>query len=223
MLTVLAPGPLATVQDHGRPGWAAIGVPTSGAADRASHDLANRLVGNDPAAATVEVTAGGLRVQADRTVLVAVTGAPAPVTVDGQAAPFAAPFSLSPEAVLSLGMPPVGLRSYLAVRGGVAVPPVLDSRSTDTLSGVTVHSAEVSTAQASAANQSRRGPGSTSRTGRDDGGRTGATSTTGSSPARVPTGRTAPAASGAGPSPDSVSVLRESSTGGTATPPRTAR
>ena len=136
MLTVLAPGTLATVQDRGRPGWAAIGVPTSGAADEASHDLANRLVGNHPAAATVEVTAGGLRVRADRALLVAVTGAPVPVTLDGRAAPFAAPFSLSPGAVLSLGLPPVGLRSYLAVRGGVAVPPVLGSRSTDTLSGL---------------------------------------------------------------------------------------
>ena len=64
MLTVLAPGPLATVQDRGRPGWASIGVPRSGAADRPAADLANRLVGNDPAAAVVEVTAGGLRVRA---------------------------------------------------------------------------------------------------------------------------------------------------------------
>ncbi|MCW2700159.1 MAG: ahs2 [Blastococcus sp.] len=136
MLTVLAPGPLATVQDHGRRGWASIGVTTSGAADRAAHDLANRLVGNHPAAATVEATAGGLRLSAGRTLLVAVTGAPVPVTVDGRAAPFAAPLTLRPGAVLSLGLPPVGLRSYLAVRGGVDVPPVLGSRSTDTLSGL---------------------------------------------------------------------------------------
>ena len=68
--------------------------------------------------------------------LVAVTGAPAPVTVDGRAAPFGGPLTLAPGAVLALGMPPVGLRSYLAVRGGVDVPPVLGSRSTDTLSGL---------------------------------------------------------------------------------------
>jgi biotin-dependent carboxylase-like uncharacterized protein len=136
VLTVLAPGPLATVQDRGRPGWASIGVTTSGAADRAGHDLANRLVGNHPEAATVEATAGGLRVRAERTLLVAVTGAPSPVAVDGRAAPFDAPFTLRPGVVLSLGVPPVGLRSYLAVRGGVDVPPVLGSRSTDTLSGL---------------------------------------------------------------------------------------
>jgi biotin-dependent carboxylase-like uncharacterized protein len=82
------------------------------------------------------VTAGGLRVRAERTVLVAVTGAPVLVTVDGRAAPFDGPLTLRPGSVLALGRPPVGLRSHLAVRGGVDVPPVLGSRSTDTLSGL---------------------------------------------------------------------------------------
>ena len=136
MLTVLAPGPLATVQDLGRTGWSAIGVTRSGAADRAAHALANRLVGNDPGAATVEVTAGGLRVRAARTCLVAVTGAPAPVTVGGRPGPLSAPFPLRGGAELALGMPPAGLRSYVAVRGGVAARAVLGSRSTDTLSGL---------------------------------------------------------------------------------------
>jgi biotin-dependent carboxylase-like uncharacterized protein len=136
VLTVLAPGPLATVQDIGRTGWAAIGVPRSGAADRASHDLANRLVGNLPEAATVEATAGGLRLRAERTVLVTVTGAPAPLLVDGRPAAMNAPVTLRAGAELALGVPVVGLRSYLAVRGGVAVPAVLGSRSTDRLSGL---------------------------------------------------------------------------------------
>jgi biotin-dependent carboxylase-like uncharacterized protein len=136
VLTVLAPGPLSTVQDRGRPGWASIGVTRSGAADRSAADLANRLVGNDPAAAVLEVTAGGLQVRAGRALLVAVTGAPAPVTVDGRAAPFDAPLTLHAGQVLGLGTPPVGLRSYLAVRGGIDVPPVLGSRATDTLSGL---------------------------------------------------------------------------------------
>ena len=136
MLTVLSPGPLTTVQDRGRAGWASIGVTRSGAADRAAAALANRLVGNDDAAAVLEVTAGGLRVRAGRTLLVAVTGAPAPVTVDGRAAPALAPLPLRPGQALALGVPPAGLRSYLAVRGGIDVPPVLGSRSTDTLSGL---------------------------------------------------------------------------------------
>ena len=136
MLTVLAPGPRSTVQDRGRPGWAAIGVPASGAADRAAHDLANRLVGNRPGAATIEVTAGGLRLRAERTVLVAVTGAPAPLTVAGRPAPANAPLTLSAGAEVVLGAPLRGLLSYLAVRGGIDVPPVLGSRSSDTLSGL---------------------------------------------------------------------------------------
>jgi biotin-dependent carboxylase-like uncharacterized protein len=136
VLTVVVPGPLATVQDLGRTGWSGIGVTRSGAADRAAHGLANRLVGNEPAAATVEVTAGGLRVRAATAHLVAVTGAPVPVTVDGRPGPVSAPFTLGAGAELALGVPPAGLRSYVAVRGGVAVPPVLGSRSTDTLSGL---------------------------------------------------------------------------------------
>lgn len=133
---MLDPGPLATVQDLGRRGSSSIGVTSSGAADRSAAGLANRLVGNDPAAAVVEVTAGGLRVRAGRTLLVAVTGAPVPVVVSGRAAAFDAPLILEPGAVLVLGRPAVGLRSYLAVRGGVDVRPVLGSRSTDTLSGL---------------------------------------------------------------------------------------
>jgi biotin-dependent carboxylase-like uncharacterized protein len=136
VLTVLAAGPLTTVQDHGRPGFASIGVPRSGAADAEAADLANRLVGNAPSAAVVEVTAGGLRVRAERTLLVAVTGAPAPVTVGGRAAPSDAPLTLAPGTVLALGVPRVGLRTYLSVRGGIGVPAVLGSRSTDTLSGL---------------------------------------------------------------------------------------
>ena len=136
MLTVLVPGPLATVQDRGRTGWASIGVPRSGAADRPAAALANRLVGNDPSAAVLEATAGGLRLRAERTVLVSVTGASVPLVIDGRAAPLNAPLTLRPGAELALGRPAVGLRSYLAVRGGIDVPEVLGSRSTDTLSGL---------------------------------------------------------------------------------------
>lgn len=136
MLTVLAPGALATIQDLGRPGWAAIGVTRSGAADRASAALANRLVGNDATAALIEATAGGLRVRAERGVLVAVTGAQVEVRLDGRPMSINSPLRMAPGAVLALGVPAVGLRSYLAVRGGIDVVPVLGSRSTDTLSGL---------------------------------------------------------------------------------------
>jgi biotin-dependent carboxylase-like uncharacterized protein len=136
VLTVLAPGPFATIQDGGRVGWASIGVPRSGAADRSSADLANRLVGNLPEAAVVEVTAGGLRLRAERTILVAVTGAPLPVSVGGREVPFNGPVTVPAGGVLALGLPTAGLRTYVAVRGGIDAPPVLGSRSTDTLSGL---------------------------------------------------------------------------------------
>lgn len=135
-LEVVATGPLATVQDLGRPGLAALGVGRSGAADAASMGLANRLVGNEAEAACVEVTFGGLEVRSRGGVTVALAGAPCPMSVDGrQVAPYAVVW-VPDGAILRLGAPTSGLRSYLAVRGGLDVHPVLGSRSTDTLSGV---------------------------------------------------------------------------------------
>lgn len=136
-LEVLATGPLATVQDLGRPGLAHVGVTRSGAADRRAHALANRLVANPDDHATIEVTLGGFsaRVRGGG-VDIAVTGAHAHGTVDGK--PFG-PNSVQhvyDGQVMTLSTPDAGLRSYLAVRGGVAVEPVLGSRSCDTLSGI---------------------------------------------------------------------------------------
>jgi biotin-dependent carboxylase-like uncharacterized protein len=129
-LTVLATGPLTTVQDEGRPGQAALGVGRSGVADRASARLANRLVGNPLDAAVLEVTLGGLAVRAGADLLVVTAGARCP------GAPHDAPTLLRRGEELRLGTPAAGLRTYLAVRGGIAVPPVLGSRSTDVLAGL---------------------------------------------------------------------------------------
>jgi len=136
MLTVLDPGPLATVQDQGRPGHAALGVSRSGAADRAALRLGNRLVGNADTAAGVEATLGGLQVRAERDLLVALTGAIGPADVDGHPVTSGEPVRLGVGALLRLGAPVTGMRTYLAVRGGIAVQPVLGSRATDTLSGL---------------------------------------------------------------------------------------
>ena len=131
MIEIVEPGPLATVQDGGRPGFAALGVARSGAFDRAALRLANRLVGNPDDAAAIEVTLGGLRVRLDTATTIALTGAICPGAPD-----WGVPVSLPAGATIRLGVPPTGLRSYLAIRGGIAVPPVLGSRSTDTLSGL---------------------------------------------------------------------------------------
>ncbi len=172
-LRVLRAGPLTTIQDLGRGGWAHLGVPESGAADRASLRLANRLVGNRESAAGLEVTVGGLVVQAERDLLVAVAGASVPMTITGGSGPAewtgsagseggspgsaaqagsvgaasagsARPTPVPGRSLLrlragqKLAMAPAvaGVRAYLAVRGGIDVPPVLGSRSGDVLCGL---------------------------------------------------------------------------------------
>lgn len=129
-LTIHEGGMLTTVQDFGRPGQAALGVGRSGACDRGAHRLANALVGNHPTLATLELTLGGLSLTSDTDVTLAVTGARAP------GVPHLTPFQLPAGQTLSFGIPGAGLRTYLAVRGGVDVEPVLGSRATDILSGL---------------------------------------------------------------------------------------
>lgn len=135
-LRVVRAGRLSTVQDLGRPGQFARGVGVSGAADRGALRLANRLVGNPEGAAGVESLLGGLELEAAVHVVVAVTGADAEVTVDGRPVGTHTTLAVRPGQRLEVGMPRVGLRTYLAVRGGVDVPPVLGSRSYDTLAGL---------------------------------------------------------------------------------------
>lgn len=135
-LRVLTSGPLATVQDLGRRGFAGIGVGTSGAADRGSLRLANQLVGNDDATAAIEVTSGGFTAQAYDDLVVAVTGSTCPITVDTQRCALNSAIAVPAGSVLRLGSPASGLRSYVAVAGGIVVEPVLGSRSTDLLTGI---------------------------------------------------------------------------------------
>jgi KipI family sensor histidine kinase inhibitor len=149
-LLVEAPGLQSLIQDLGRPGLGDLGVSAAGSADQQSARQANRLVGNQAAAAVVENVLGGLALRAGRDQVLAVTGAPVPLTISAGPArapgvsaaattrqpSLCAPFALLDGETLTLGAPTTGLRSYVAVRGGVDVPPVLGSRSTDSMSGV---------------------------------------------------------------------------------------
>ena len=135
-ITVLDAGLLTTVQDRGRHGYAHLGVPRAGALDAAAAALANRLVGNRPDAALLETTMTGASFRAGRAVTLAVTGADCGVRVDGRAAPFAEAVSVRAGAVVVAGPARRGVRSYLALSGGLVVPAVLGSRSTDTLAWV---------------------------------------------------------------------------------------
>jgi KipI family sensor histidine kinase inhibitor len=132
--------PLTLIQDLGRAGHAAIGVSSSGAMDRSSLKGANRIVGNPPGAAALEVVDGGLAIEATTDQVLAVTGAPVDLSIDSphgaRSAGMGEPFALLADEVLTMGKPTSGFRTYLAVRGGFDTPEVLGSRSTDTMSGL---------------------------------------------------------------------------------------
>jgi biotin-dependent carboxylase-like uncharacterized protein len=133
VIEVLTPGPFTTVQDSGRVGWAHLGVPVAGPADWLSHLLANRLVGNRDGAAALEVTAAGPTLRVDRDTAVAVVGAS--LQVDDEPAPTGRTVLVPAGSRVTVGGTD-DVRAYLAVAGGIDVPPVLGSRSADTLSGL---------------------------------------------------------------------------------------
>jgi biotin-dependent carboxylase-like uncharacterized protein len=136
-LEILRSGPLAIVQDLGRAGLAQLGVGRSGAADRRSHTLANRLVANPDDRATVEVMFGGFSARVRGGDLdIAVTGADTDPTVNGIMFGTNSIHHVRDGGVISLGTPRAGLRTYLAVRGGICVTPVLGSRSYDVMSAI---------------------------------------------------------------------------------------
>ena len=140
VLEVVEAGPLALVEDLGRPGWAAVGVGASGAFDRGAHRLAQRLVGGDEHAAGLELLGGGFAVRARAPCVVAVTGAEGPLVRERYGAVSEearrGPVQLDAGDVLRVGAPVRGLRSYLAVRGGLRHGQVLGSASFDTLAGL---------------------------------------------------------------------------------------
>lgn len=129
------------LQDEGRPGQFSQGVSESGAADRASYRIANRLVGNEPGVAALEITLGQVQLKAAGRMFLALSGAPAPIIVrkpDGRTkiAGRYEVLALDGGDILSIGAPPRGLRSYLAVRGGFDVPRFLGSSSRDLLAQI---------------------------------------------------------------------------------------
>ena len=136
MIRVRQPGLLTTVQDLGRPGLAHLGVPAAGAADRRAFGLANRLVGNPPGAAALEVTLAGPELELEAGGWVALTGGRVAADLDGRPVPMDVAVRVAAGQVLRVGPVAAGLRAYLAVRGGIDVPAVLGSRSTDTLAPV---------------------------------------------------------------------------------------
>ncbi|TDO91871.1 KipI family sensor histidine kinase inhibitor [Enemella evansiae] len=135
-LTVEHPGPQLLVEDLGRPGNARLGVTASGAMDRGALRLANRLLGNAESRAGLEILLGGATLRAERDLLIAVTGANAPIRIDGRPAAWGEPVRLTAGQVLEIGRPEHGVRCYLGVRGGVQAPEVLGSLASDPTTGL---------------------------------------------------------------------------------------
>lgn len=135
-LRVLKPGLLSTVQDAGRCGWMAAGVGRAGPLDPVAWRLANALVGNDAGAAGLELTIIGPQLRFERATTIAITGAEFPLRLDG--APLSAwrPQSIAAGQVLDCGTARRGARAWLAIAGGIDLPPVLGSRATDVNTGL---------------------------------------------------------------------------------------
>jgi biotin-dependent carboxylase-like uncharacterized protein len=136
VIAVVKAGLLTTVQDRGRPGYAHLGVSRSGALDIPALARANAHVGNPDGAAGLETTLTGVSLRTESAVRFAVTGAAAQITVDGETVAFDAPVEVAAGVTIVVGPATAGVRSYVAFAGGIRVAPVLDSRSTDTLSGL---------------------------------------------------------------------------------------
>lgn len=139
MIEVVDPGLYSTIQDRGRSGYYALGIPPSGAMDRFAHDAGNALVGNTADAAGIETTFLGPALTFGEFTVVAVTGADVDVTLNGTRVPLWMSQVVRAGQTLRFGTTRAGARAYLAVRGGVDVPEVLGSRSTYVSSGLGGH------------------------------------------------------------------------------------
>ena len=129
-LDIIRSGLLATVQDLGRPGYQYAGIPVGGALDAPALRLANLLIGNAPGEAGLEITLAGPTLRFARPHLLALTGADLSATLDGQLLPLGRPVAVRVGTTLAFGAARAGCRAYLALAGGLDLPPVLGSRAT---------------------------------------------------------------------------------------------
>lgn len=136
MIDVLRAGLLSSVQDQGRRGHAATGVGHAGAMDADAAKLANWLAGNDADAAVIEITLSGPALRFTRATTIALCGAEAELRLDGERIAGWRPQAVAAGDVLDCGGLRRGARLYLAVAGGIAVAPVLGSRSVDINAGL---------------------------------------------------------------------------------------
>lgn len=135
-LLVIRPGMLTTVQDLGRWGYQHSGVPVAGPMDSYSHRLANQLVGNDSAAAALEITLIGPELEASEPTTCVVQGARFDATVNGKPVDVTRPFVIPAGQRLRFGGRESGSRATVAVLGGFDLPTEFGSRATSLVSGI---------------------------------------------------------------------------------------
>jgi biotin-dependent carboxylase-like uncharacterized protein len=138
-IRVRQPGLLTTVQDTGRFGEYALGMPPSGAMDVFSFQVGNYLVGNEDGAAGLEITYFGPELEFTEDAVIAITGAEMPPKINGEEAPTWETLWVEEGDVLAFDYLKNGARAYLAVAGGIDVPVFMHSRSTYTLIGLGGH------------------------------------------------------------------------------------
>lgn len=133
---VIKPGLFTTIQDLGRPGYQRFGLPTAGPMDSYSLRIANLLTGNDPGAAALEMAFSGAYLEVMRQAVIALTGAAMQATLNGETLPAWQSVKVREGDRLEFGSAAEGVYCYLAAAGGIDVPPVFGSRSTDVLASI---------------------------------------------------------------------------------------
>ena len=126
----------ATLQDQGRIGVAHIAVPTSGAFDQHSHRMANRLVQNSPDVCVIESLRSAIEFKSDSDLVIAVTGAPVSIQIDSREQDMFCPLYIPANATVRLTPSLFGMRTYLAVRGGILGNQIMGSAAFDELSQI---------------------------------------------------------------------------------------
>lgn len=129
MINVIKPGFLTTIQDKGRFGYAAFGVPIAGAMDAYSYQLANKILNNTEDAAVLEITLGNATLEFLVDTQITICGADLSATLNGKKISLNARITISKNDVINFKTPIYGVRTYLAVKGGIRSDKILNSRS----------------------------------------------------------------------------------------------
>jgi antagonist of KipI len=130
LFEILSPGILMTIQDRGRYGFTAYGVPVSGACDRKAYHKLNSILGNREGAACVEVTGSGGSIRISRDAVITLTGGDLGPCINGNTMPMYERVQSFNGDILEFTGMKTGLRAYLSAEGGIYSPEILCSKST---------------------------------------------------------------------------------------------